>query len=62
MYFYESKALPQISMLDGQRIEYVECIPFRVLTLFHLDSSLVDMFAIASSRCVSGSRVGTLTR
>ena len=61
MYFYESKALPKISMLDGQRIEYVECILFRALTLFHLDSSLVDIFAIASSRCISASRVGTST-
>ena len=33
VYLYESKALPEVSMLDGQRIEYVECILFRVLTL-----------------------------
>ena len=41
MYFYESKALPKISMLDAQRSEYVECILFGVLTLSILTPHLL---------------------
>ena len=28
VYFYEQKALPKISMLDDQRIEYVFCLEY----------------------------------
>ena len=62
MYFYESKALPKISMLDAQRSEYVECFLVWSIDPLHLESSLVDASAIATSRCVSGSRVGRSTR